>query len=191
MDYFVSDRDGCFTGRLGDYKNNSPSQYQGAEMPLIEEAIAMASAIKLPMLIVSNQAGIIAGYTSFDRVIAQCNWLHEQLSNKKVSIMGTLFCPDYGDTAYFVAKDGSVTKSTKLDDSADSFRKPGKGMGLLAEYYAAKNGLKKCRFYVGDLSGKPGYAPGCREPESDRLFAENMRWRYLDIEDFLSVEVRK
>jgi len=181
MDYIAMDRDGCLVGNLGDYKNNSPSQYKTPELLIIPETIANLKGENL--FIISNQAGIEAGYTSLGLVIEQCFWLHQVLKENGVNVLGTIFCPSYtGKSAYIVDNKRPVSKELGLWKVKDGlYRKPEKGMGLTVEFEMQK----PPKYYVGDLSGKPGYAPGCKEPDSDRKFAENMGWKYLDIQDFL------
>jgi histidinol phosphatase-like enzyme len=179
MDYIAMDRDGCLVGNLGDYKNNSPSQYKTPELLIIPETIANLKGENL--FIISNQAGIEAGYTSLGLVIEQCRWLHNVLKQNEINVLGTIFCPSYlGSHAIRVDSShwGHVSRESQI---SVSYRKPGKGMGLTIEILM----MEPPKYYVGDLSGKPGYAPGCKEPDSDRKFAENLGWNYLDIQDFL------
>ena len=176
------DRDGCLVGNLGDYKNNSPSQYKTPELLIIPETIAKLKGENL--FIISNQAGIEAGYTSLELVIDQCRWLHNVLRHNNVNVLGTMFCPDYlGTKVIWVDESDHVHKTSEQIPESEklSYRKPGRGMGEAIERIKTK----PPKYYVGDLSGKPGYAPGCREPDSDRKFAENMGWEYLDIQDLL------
>ena len=185
------DRDGCLVGNLGDYKNNSPSQYSTLEMPLILPTIHKLKEIGLPVVIFSNQAGIEAGYTNASLVTSQFCWLIDKLKDFDVQVLYGLFCPDKAGSECVVTDLwGSVIYDSKMVN--DSYRKPSKGMGellmkhLLFPYRLAEHDTQyECKFYVGDLSGKPGYAPGCAEPDSDLRFAENMGWDYLDIQDFL------
>lgn len=184
------DRDGCLTGNLGDYKNNT-YQYFTPEMPLIIPTIIKLKEIGLPVVIFSNQAGIEAGYTTLEKVTSQFCWLIEKLKGYDVHVLYGLFCPNKAGSEC-VATDlwGSAIYSEKIVRS--SYRKPEKGMGelvtslLLNPYYLSSPDTQyECKFYVGDLSGNPGYAPGCKEPDSDLRFAQNMGWDYLDIQDFL------
>lgn len=185
------DRDGCLVGNLGDYKNNSPSQYFATEMPLILPTINKLKKIGLPVVIFSNQAGIESGYTTLEKVASQFCWLIDKLKEYDVQVLYGLFCPDKaGSECIAVDSWGSDVYDNKIVKS--SYRKPDKGMGellmkhLLSPYFRDKlNTQYECKFYIGDLSGKPGYAPGCAEPDSDLRFAKNMRWDYLDIQDFL------
>lgn len=185
------DRDGCLVGNLGDYKNNSPSQYSTPEMPLILPTIKKLKEIGLPVVIFSNQAGIESGYTTLEKVTSQFCWLIDKLKGYDIQVLYGLFCPDKAGSECVVTDLwGSEIYERKMVKS--SYRKPEKGMGellmkhLLFPYYLDDHDTQyECAFYVGDLSGKPDYAPGCAEPDSDLRFAENMGWKYLDIQDFL------
>lgn len=188
------DRDGCLVGNLGDYKNNSPSQYSTPEMPLIIPTLNKLKEIGLPVVIFSNQAGIEAGYTTTDNVIGQFFWLIDELKSDGIPFLYSLFCPDKAGAECVVVYpwDADVYDSKMVNSS---YRKPDKGMGellmkhLLFPYYLDKHDTQyECKYYVGDLSGKPDYAPGCAEPDSDLRFAKNMGWDYLDIQDFLALK---
>lgn len=188
------DRDGCLVGNLGDYKNNSPSQYSTPEMPLILPTIHKLKEIGLPVVIFSNQAGIEAGSTTLELVLSQSIWLNNILFDKGINPVYSLFCPDkQGKKCVAVHGWGSDTYDNKIIKS--SYRKPNKGMGellmnhLLYPYLNSPLECQyECKFYVGDLSGKPNYAPGCAETDSDLRFAQNMGWDYLDIQDFLALK---
>lgn len=185
------DRDGCLVGYLGEYLKNSPSQYTGAEMPLILPVIEKLKELGLPIVIFSNQAGIESGYTTLEVVINQFHWLMKQLESHGVKTLYSMFCPD---------KEGDICVVTYTKDSdiygknlfRDPYRKPDRGMGdllmslLLNPYHLDPLDIQyECKFYIGDLSGKPDYSPGCKEPDSDLKFAQNMGWDYLDVQDFL------
>jgi len=185
------DRDGCLVGYLGEYLKNSPSQYSGAEMPLILPTIHKLKELGLPVVIFSNQAGIESGYTTLEVVTSQFHWLIAELKKHEVHVLYSLFCPDKkGETCVVTyPKDSDIYNR---NFTQNSYRKPDRGMGDLLEnhlLYPYKLGTLdsqyECKFYVGDLSGKPNYAPGCAEPDSDLKFAQNMGWDYLDVQDFL------
>lgn len=179
------DRDGCLVGNLGDYKNNSPSQYSTLEMPLILPTIKKLKKIGLPVVIFSNQAGIEAGYTTLEKVTSQFSWLVTELRRRKINVLYSLFCPDrQGEKV--VAYDSHYGSTTYKRGDGNSFRKPEKGMGEFALELLYRE--YECTFYVGDLSGKPDYAPGCAESDSDLKFAKNMGWDYLDIQGFLALK---
>lgn len=176
------DRDGCLVGNLGDYKNNSPSQYSTLEMPLILPTIHKLREIGLPVVIFSNQAGIEAGYTTTDIVVGQFQWLTKYLVSFGVDVLYSLFCPDKQGEKLIAITHYSPRPSLFYKKEY-SFRKPAIGMGAKSLQLLPSH---SCKFYVGDLSGKPDYAPGCAEPDSDLRFAQNMGWDYLDIQDFLA-----
>lgn len=176
------DRDGCLVGNLGDYKNNSPSQYSTPDMPLILPTIKKLKEVGLPVVIFSNQAGIGAGYTTLKDVANQFSWLMEVLKSHEIDVLASLFCPDRQGEKLAVIR--HEHRPILLYKEVYSFRKPDKGMGFLISKLLP---LYECKFYVGDLSGKLDYAPGCAEPDSDLRFAENMGWDYLDIQDFLAL----
>ena len=173
---YAFDRDGVLVGVLGNFAAGHPKNYQGAEMPLIESVLA-----KVPKnsIIISNQAGIDRGYTTLEVVQAQFDWLMAQQSN----FIGAFFCPDEGSCCWYkVPKNNS--NWIEMEDGGDiydyvDYRKPSKGMGLLALEVI---GLP-ITHYIGDLSGNPAYADG---RDSDRQFAQNLGCEYLDVNDFLA-----
>lgn len=176
------DRDGCIVGQLGDYKCNSPSNYKDETMPLIMPTINKLAELKESLVIISNQGGI-GKYISEELVIAQFFWLHNQLGLFNVHVKGSWFCPDQGESAVFISGSGRVDRyyKNRMRRFIGNLRKPGTGMGELAQSF---NGIPSC--YVGDLSGDPNYSPGCHNPASDRQFADAMKWKYLDIQEFLA-----
>jgi len=174
-----ADRDGVLVGTLGDFKGNNPAQYKEYSMPLILPVIEKLKDFEV--LIISNQRGVSLGKTTLKRVVGQSIWLHSQLEVRGVAVQGTLFCPNNGESCWFVGA-GSFANRTEQKTSHNlSFRKPEIGMGIFAETLT-----QFPLFYLGDLSGKPGYAPESHNPSMDKDFAENMGWRYKDVNDFLS-----
>lgn len=170
---FAFDRDGVLIGVLGDFTAGHPKNYKGAEMPLIKSVL---SKVPKGSIIISNQAGIDRGYTTLEVVQSQFDWLMEQQPN----FIGAFFCPDEGSSCYFrTRKMAEWAKSTDLP----TFRKPNAGMGLLAQDVLSK----PVTHYIGDLSGNPDYADG---RDSDRLFAQNLGCKYLDVNDFLASTYR-
>ena len=129
------DRDGCLVGYLGEYSKNSPSQYTGAEMPLILPTINKLKELGLPIVIFSNQAGIQSGYTTLGIVINQFHWLIKQLESHEVKTLYGVFCPDKeGNSCVVTQSSGFDIYSKKM--VKNPYRKPDKGMGdLLMSLY--------------------------------------------------------
>lgn len=172
------DRDGVLVGVLGDWEKGNPNQYQGAEMPLILPVIESLKGERV--LILSNQRK-----KPIDLLRSQCDWLHGQLSQRRVLVQGTILCPDQGETAWLVGASGSPLEGRfekSNPSSRVSFRKPDTGMGVWAEHL-----LGSPKYYIGDLSGRKGYAKGSECPDSDAQFANNMGWSYQDVQDWLSL----
>ena len=196
--YLAIDRDGCLVGNLGDYRNNSPSQYKSQEMPLITPTIRQLQEIDIPVIIISNQAGIEKGYVSYEQVVGQFIWLMDTMAKEGITCIGSMFCPDYAGASCHFVRAGKLpitglsmvktyTVAKVISGQAANFRKPGPGMGVLSESLASEYGCDSCFGYVGDLSGIPGYAPTSHEPASDKLFAESWGVPYYDINDFLAL----
>ena len=166
---YAFDRDGVLAGKLGNFAAGHPQNYQGAEMPLIEEVLAR---VPKGSIIISNQAGISRGYTTLEVVQAQFDWLMAQQPN----FAAAFFCPDEGRTCYFRTR---RMEAWGKSQDLPTFRKPDAGMGLLAQDVVGMN----ISHYIGDLSGNPAYADG---RDTDRQFAANLGCKYLDVNDFLA-----
>lgn len=186
------DRDGCAVSgdhQLGNYENNSPSQYKDKMMPLVLSTIDAVKDLGLPLMFISNQSGI-GRYTTLELVVQQFVWLMERYEWHGIKCLGSLFCSDHGQTIYYVRGEKlpsgiNLVKEIKFSDPDTNIgRKPQPSMGYFADDFASLYGCDECWGYVGDLSGIPGYAPSAKEPDSDKRFAENWGVKYMDIQQF-------
>lgn len=195
--YIAIDRDGCLVsanGRLNNYPNNSPSSYKTKEMPIIWQTCTKLKELDLPIIIISNQAGIQSGYTTIELVTSQFIWLMDELLAYGMPIIGSIFCPDYGESAMFIRakklpSGNNIMFEIKNKQNQTGMRKPDPGMGYFADKFAYDLAdCEECWGYIGDLSGRPGYAPTAKEPNSDAVFADNWGVKYIDVFDFVGVK---
>lgn len=179
------DRDGVLVGVLGDFEASHPGRYQGsAEMPLIAPVINKINRLNKPVICISNQAGIKAGYTTKVEVLSQFRWLMRRIPE----LGACLFCPDDGISCValfsfnqamaLIPPNRRLRYKTELSNEA-IYRKPRAGMGQLIPSYCGA----KINLYVGDLSGRPDYANG---RDSDKMFARNLQCDYMDVNEFIA-----
>ena len=118
--------------------------------------------------IISNQGGISLGYVDNMRFIDKMNYVKSSIRD----IVGA----DLELHSYFCSS-----------DKDEEYRKPNTGyFKILCEdlEYLGYHYEKEKMVMIGDASGKPGDFS-----ESDKMFAKNCGVDYIDVEDFIKIEI--
>lgn len=119
------------------------------------------------ILIVSNQGGIERGFVDRGHFVTKLNYICK-------SIEEYCNCSCYG------------TYCTS-NNISDPFRKPNTGMlGYLTELYVGDDfdSIKPKSLMIGDASGKEG-----QFSDTDKKTAENFGIDYMDVEDFIKMDL--
>ena len=121
------------------------------------------------ILIVSNQGGIERGFVDRGHFTTKLNYICK-------SIEEYCNCSCYG--TYCVS-----------NNKSDPFRKPNKGMlDYLTELYVGDDfdSIKPKSLMIGDASGKEG-----QFSDSDKKTAENFGIDYIDVDDFVKMDLEE
>jgi HAD superfamily hydrolase (TIGR01662 family) len=151
MEYFALDFDGTIL------KN---AWYQSDDFDWNCELIEKLQILDKPIVIISNQKGILLGYQSQDEFIDKVLEVFQIFEEFEIKILGFYFCPNDGAKAIFIDKNLTTTDFYCGENGCYYFRKPSIGMGKECE----KN-FGKPIAYIGDM-------------QTDRLFGETLRWQY-------------
>ena len=119
------------------------------------------------ILIVSNQGGIENGFVNISHFITKLNYIC-----KSIAEYCKCFC--YGTYC-------------SSNNKSDQFRKPNVGMlGYLTELYVGDDFdyIKPKSLMIGDASGKEG-----QFSDTDKKTAENFGIDYMDVEDFIKMDL--
>ena len=110
---------------------------------------------------ISNQGGVHSGFKSFQDCVLEQIY---KLSIFGFYLEGIYFCPDAGNTCYFVNGEGALIKNVGV-----GFRKPDPNMLKLAIIeHSNKVYINECLFH-GDL-------------DTDKLAAESLNMPYRDVQ---------
>ena len=119
------------------------------------------------LFIVTNQGGIESGFVNIGHFITKLNYIC-----KSIEEYCKCFC--YGTYC-------------SSNNKSDPFRKPNKGMlDYLTELYVGDDfdSIKPKSLMIGDASGKEG-----QFSDSDKKTAENFGIDYIDVEDFINMNL--
>ena len=119
------------------------------------------------ILIVSNQGGIESGFVNIGHFITKLNYICKSIEE---------YCKCFCYVTY-----------CSSNNKSDPFRKPNKGMlDYLTELYVGYDfdSIKPKSLMIGDASGKEG-----QFSDSDKKTAENFGIDYIDVEDFINMNL--